>query len=77
LGGKRKKSNNCGKPQIQQILKNKQYLQEKWHQNGNKNMKREYAQTFKEINELTFSWFVGARSRGLPISGPLLQEKKL
>jgi hypothetical protein len=52
---------NCDKTQIQQILKNKQHLQEKWHQNGNKNMKRECAQTYKEINELTFSWFEGAR----------------
>jgi hypothetical protein len=70
------KKYNCGKTQIQQILKNK-HLQEKWHQNGNKNMKRECAQTFKEINELTCSWFEGARSSGLPISGPLLEDKSL
>jgi hypothetical protein len=40
-------------------------------------MKRESVQTFKEINELTISWFEGARSRGLPISGPFIQEKAL
>jgi hypothetical protein len=68
------KNYNCGKTQIQQILKNK-HLQETWHQDGNKNMNRGCAQTFKEINELTFSWFEGARSRGLPISDPLLQQK--
>jgi hypothetical protein len=68
---------NCGKTQIQQILKNRQHIQKKWHQNGNKTMKRECGRTFKEINELTFSWFEGARSRGLPISEPLLQEKTL
>jgi hypothetical protein len=66
---------NCGKTQIQQILKNK-HLQGKWHQNGNKNMKRECGHTFKEMNELTFSWFEGARSRGLPISGPSLQKSE-
>jgi hypothetical protein len=68
---------NCGKSQIQQILKNKQHLQEKWHQNGNKNMKRECARTFKEINELTCSLFESVHSRGLPIIGPLLQQKAL
>jgi hypothetical protein len=40
-------------------------------------MKRQCAWAFKEINELTFSWVEGARGRGLPISGPLLQEKAL
>jgi hypothetical protein len=40
-------------------------------------MKRECAQIFKEINDLTFSWFEGARSRELPISGQLLQENAL
>jgi hypothetical protein len=34
------KKYNCCKTQIKQILKNK-HLQEKWHQNGNKNMKRD------------------------------------
>jgi len=43
--------------------------------NGNKDMKREVSQKFKEINDLLLSWFNGARSRGIPISGPLLQEK--
>lgn len=70
------KKYNCGRTHIQRILQNKQHLIEKWFQSGNE-LKQECAHTVKEINELTFFWFEDACSRGIPVNGPLLQQKAI
>ena len=32
---------------------------------------------FERVDELTWSWFREARTRGMPVSGPVLQQKAL
>lgn len=41
---------------------------------GRKSMK---CGAYKQINEILFMWFTQQRSKGVPISGPILQEKAL
>lgn len=56
-------------------MKNEDHYLEEWRRNGNKNIKHECSRKIKEVNELTLAWFPEARSRNLPVSGPILQEK--
>lgn len=69
------KKYKCGKTQIQKILKNKGDIDIKWTQNINRHAKRNAFQRHAEVNHLTLAWFKGARTRGVPISGPILQQK--
>ena len=38
---------------------------------NNKNAKNRKCQSFEEINKVVLEWFSHARSRGIPISGPM------
>ena len=67
----------CGKTQVYEILKNKDKIKDDWLNNGRSNdSKRKLRITGnEEINAIVYDWFLDARSRNLPISGPLLQAQ--
>ncbi|GBN50644.1 hypothetical protein AVEN_125252-1 [Araneus ventricosus] len=62
-----------GKSEFFEIFKNE--ITELWL-NRNGSTKRKIRKTVnEEINETVWEWFVDARSRNLPISGPMLQAQ--
>ncbi|XP_025424407.1 tigger transposable element-derived protein 7-like [Sipha flava] len=74
----------CRKTQIYNIIKNKIKIREEWLKGksyslillGNGKSKRSLKKTVNdEINKAVWNWFVKARSKNIPISGPMLQEK--
>lgn len=67
----------CGKTQVYQILKNKESIKQEFLSGaGNSNAKRKLRQTGNEdINKILLEWFLDARTRNLPISGPILQTQ--
>lgn len=68
---------NCGKTQVYQILKDKEKLKEEWLRGERLgDSKRKIRKTGNEaVNSVVYEWFLNARSRNIPISGPILQEK--
>jgi hypothetical protein len=65
-----------GKTQIQDILKNKEALRKDYEDGAPPEKKRNLRKTGnEEINSLIYEWFRIARSKNMPITGPLLQEK--
>ncbi|KAL4141921.1 hypothetical protein QTP88_004468 [Uroleucon formosanum] len=64
-----------GKTKIYNIIKNKIKIREEWLK-GNGKSKRSLKKTVNdEINKAVWDWFVKARSKNIPISGPMPQEK--
>ncbi|XP_013775709.1 tigger transposable element-derived protein 6-like [Limulus polyphemus] len=67
----------CGKTQIQTIVADKQKIKALWESGSNPAMKvtkvRKTAN--HELNEQVFEWFCNARSKDIPITGKLIQEK--
>ena len=67
-----------GKTQIYDILKNKIKIQDEWVKGTAGHVKRVTKSTeYDEINRAMFEWFVSARAKGIPISGPLIQTEAL
>ena len=65
-----------GKTTVSDILKRKEVYIKQFEESLPINRKRKERKTdISEVNELMFQWFQIARERGIPISGPLLQEK--
>ena len=65
-----------GKTQIYDILKNK--IKDEWVKGTAGHMKRITKSTdYDEINRAMFEWFVNARAKGIPISGPFIQTEAL
>lgn len=63
-----------GKPQIYDILKNKIKIKDEWVKGTAGHVKRITKSTdYNEVNRAMFEWFVSARAKGIPISGPLIQ----
>lgn len=67
----------CGKTQVYEILKNKDKIKSKWTDgNHHGDIKRKARKTGnEEINKILYQWFLDARTRNLPVSGPILQEQ--
>ncbi len=66
----------CGKTQICDILKNKRKWQDDYEANINSKRQRIGARPHKEaFEDELYEWFCKTRSRGLPVSGPILQQK--
>lgn len=65
-----------GKTQAAGIIRDKQLLLQKWHSNINVNQKRSF---FKPqgaaIDKMCYEWFVKARTKNIPLSGPLIRSK--
>lgn len=68
---------DIGKTQVYDILKNKKKIIEHFQNGGNAKRKVMTTRTskFEVINEQVFDWFTSARSRNIPLSGPLIKEK--
>ncbi|KAI6648161.1 Tigger transposable element-derived protein 6 [Oopsacas minuta] len=60
---------------VNNILKKKQEIQMACEENCNPQMKRVRLSSHCEVNDLIWQWFVTARSKNIPISGPILQAK--
>ncbi|KAI6652943.1 Tigger transposable element-derived protein 6 [Oopsacas minuta] len=60
---------------VNNILKKKQEIQMACEENCNLQMKRVRLSSHCEVNDLIWQWFVTARSKNIPISGPILQAK--
>ena len=60
---------------ISRILKQKHQLLDDWQNNSNPDRKRKRTGKADDVEEALLRWFSHARSRQLPVSGPLLMEK--
>ena len=65
----------CGKTQIQSILRDQQNLLDKSTASGNATSKRTRTCRFQDIDLAMLEWFRKARSKNIPVSGPILQQK--
>lgn len=68
---------NCGKTQIQRILKTKDEIMDEFEKNGPENRKRHRVEGHADVNDALYKWYSLARERNIPISGPLLKEEAL
>ena len=65
-----------GKTQIQDIVKNKEAIRQDYSKGAPLDKRRNLRKTGnEEINSLIYEWFRAARSKNVPVSGPLIQEK--
>ena len=60
---------------ISRIMKNKQQILTDWQNNNNPDRKRKRTGKADDVEEALLCWFSQARSRQVPVSGPLLMEK--
>ncbi|MGH0117396.1 UNVERIFIED_CONTAM: hypothetical protein FKN15_034583 [Acipenser sinensis] len=60
---------------ISRIQKNKEKILEEWQKNGNPHRKRNRAGKAEDVGAALLQWFIQARTRQIPVSGPLLMEK--
>ena len=65
----------CGKTQIQSILLKKDEIVMDFEANVSSNIKRSRGAKNEEIDNALLDWFRKARSKNIPITGPMLQEK--
>lgn len=65
-----------GKTQVGKIIKQKEEYKAKWQSGSNINEKRRF---FKaeglNVDKFCYDWFAKARSKGIPISGPIIKSK--
>ncbi len=67
----------CGKTQIYDALKNKDHIMKDWVAGNGAKKRKGRVTGNEEINEAVWEWFVAARAKNLPISGPILQSEAL
>lgn len=67
----------CGKTQIQNILKKKDEILRSFETNSSSNIKRLRGVKNNEIDSTLLEWLRKARSKNIPITGPMLQEKAM
>jgi predicted DNA-binding protein YlxM (UPF0122 family) len=61
---------------VSNIIKRKAEYIENYEQNQNSNKKRNFRNELnQQLDEKVYEWFVTQRSKNIPISGPLIQEK--
>ena len=65
----------CSKSQIQSILAKKDEISEHYGANKNAHFKRARLSQFKNVDQATYEWYQKARSKNIPVTGPMLQEK--
>lgn len=66
---------NCGRTQIQNIIKKKEAILSEYEGNAPGSRKRHRGGEFSDINEAMYRWYSLARQRNVPVSGPMLQEE--
>lgn len=71
---------DVGKTQIQSIISNRDSIMVQW-KDGSRGAARKYLtakrSAYTDLNNLVWEWFYMARSKQIPVSGKLLQEKAL
>ena len=65
----------CGKTQVQTVLKRKREFLDAYEENVNPSTKRLCRRGEFELNDMLWDWFQKVRSKNLPCSGPMLQQK--
>ena len=68
---------DCGKTQIQSIIKNQGVILDEYERNGSENRERHRVTEFTEVNEALYKWYCFVGERNIPVSGPLLKEEAL
>jgi len=68
---------DCGKSQIQSILAKRFTVEilEDYSANKNAHSKRARTSPLKNVDEATYEWYQKARTKNIPVTGPMLQEK--
>ena len=66
---------DCSKSQIQSILAKKDEILEHYSANKNAHCKRARLSQLKNVDKATYKWYQKARSKNIPVTGPMLQEK--
>jgi hypothetical protein len=67
----------CGRTQIQKILLKRDEILSAFEANSSGDTKRLRGGKNAEIDSALLEWFRKARSKNIPISGPILQEKAM
>ena len=62
---------------VNRVIKRKLELEKLAENNCNHAAKRVKKSINEDLNEQVWEWFVAARSKNIPVSGPILQEKAL
>ncbi|KAH7978292.1 hypothetical protein HPB49_005121 [Dermacentor silvarum] len=57
------------------LLKNKSDIKAKAEQNQHSGVRRVHKVAFEDVEKSLHKWFVDARVRNIPLSGPILQQK--
>ena len=68
---------NCGRMQIQGIIKKKEAILSEYEANVPASRNRHRGTEFSNINEAMYRWYSLARQRNVPVSGPMLKEEAL
>ena len=71
------KSFNVGTSTVSDILKKKEEYLKQFGENAPDKRNRFNSGKFGDLNELIYKWFVQARAKNVPLSGPIIQEKAL
>ncbi|KAH9361359.1 hypothetical protein HPB48_020253 [Haemaphysalis longicornis] len=58
------------------LLKNKSDVKAKAEQNQHSGMQRVHKAAFEDVEKSVHKWFIDARARNIPLSGPMLQQKE-
>ena len=67
----------CGRSQIQMILKNPESITRDYETNAPAPRKRLRGPQYKDVDSTRYDWYCLARQRLVPVTGPMLQEEAL
>ena len=67
----------CGKTQIQMILKNQESITRDYETNGPAARKHLCGPQYEDVDSTLYDWYCLARQRLVPVTGPMLQEEAL
>lgn len=67
----------CGRTQVNDILKKKEQILKDWNENLHSSVKRRKSGKYDNVNIALLEWFKCARAHRLALSGPILKEQAL
>ena len=67
----------CGRTQIQTILKKQESITHDYETNAPAARKRSRSPQYENIDTTVYDWYALARQRLVPVTGPMLQEEVL
>ena len=67
----------CGRTQIQTILRDKESITLDFQTNAPTSRKRNRGAHYQDVDDAVYEWYVLARERFVPVTGPMLQEEAL